>query len=261
LKCKTDDVHVAELAGGDIKCEACNDGIKLLNDLLQSPLVKGSIIKLLQGLCLELPTEFANGCVETVSGAISDIINFITDMTDHICPDLLHCGSKDFQLSTLAKCNAADLECKSCNGLHSIYNYVGNLTTAVSGVCAHLKNATQQKNCENLFAKDTASIVRFGQRIVSWTAAHLPLVPACNVGGKSVDADVGLMNMGIVPHLMNEFKSIGFSNGAGFASDAKQEEMLREQLVRARANVVVPPMQAQINSKVGPQEAKIVSSA
>jgi len=195
-------------SGGSLGCEACQDGVKVLNDLLDSPLVKGSLITLLQGLCKELPPSYATNCVDTIKPEITEIIKFITDMTSHICTDGLHCGTAGFPLENAAQCNHLDLECRACNGLHGIYNNVAKLTTEVSAVCSHLRDPTHRANCETLFSKEMASVVRIGQGVVAWTARHVPLVPPCHIGQSGSSSSMPGMAMapnGLVMNIMRQF--------------------------------------------------------
>jgi len=181
LKCKTTTEVVQQ--SSITKCEACNDGIKLLNDLINSSLLKGSLIKLLQAECLKLGAPWATGCVDTVAVAIDDVVKFITDMTDRICPDLVKCASASFVVGEAS-------ESRTCNGLQGIYNSVPTFVATLSSVCSVFHNPTQAAGCVALFTKDIAGPVSFAQKTLVWTAAHLPVLPECHLIGANGKPDV-----------------------------------------------------------------------
>jgi len=166
-----------------IECDACDDAISMLNFLLGSGLVDGSLKHLLDELCAKLPEPYADGCVSTVDGGMDQIIKYITDMTDHICPDALGCKAKSMktmrrQRPTRSASNAV------CDAMQELYNAVPKFIGDFEGVCDVLPAADVQ-GCHDFFKNEHQLVVQMGQEAVQWLAGEIPFAH-CKVGPQSL---------------------------------------------------------------------------
>jgi hypothetical protein len=163
----------ATTASPGISCQACNDAVNLLNYLLKSPLVLSSIEELLYTECTKLPAPYGKFCNETIDGAFTQIVSFITDMDAHICTDTLHCtGSatavrlpNDFQKNTV------------CQTVDQISAHLPQIVAQMSSVCTKLGlPAQQQRICQQLFVADSAIVVRVAEKVLQTILTHVPLL-------------------------------------------------------------------------------------
>jgi hypothetical protein len=156
-----------------ISCQACNDAVGLLNYLLKSPLVLSSVKELLFTECSKLPAPYGEYCNQTVDGAFTDIVNFITDMDSHICPDVLHCTG-----SVTAIRLPNDLEKATvCQTLDQISANLPQFVAQLSSVCTKLGlPVPQQRICQQLFVADSAIVVRMAEKVLQTIISHVPLL-------------------------------------------------------------------------------------
>jgi hypothetical protein len=161
-----------------IQCDACDDAISMLDFLLGSGLVDGSLKHLLDELCAKLPEPYADGCVSTVDGGMDQIIKYITDMTGHICPDALGCAQK--------KASPVVFDNVVCEAMQALYDAVPKFINDFEGVCDVLPAADVQ-GCKDFFKNEPQLVIQMAQEAVQWLASEIPFAH-CNIHSTSTKA-------------------------------------------------------------------------
>jgi len=164
-----------------IECEACDDAIVVLDFLLKSPMVEGNLKVLLDGLCATLPKPYDKACTATVNDFMDIIVDFIVNMTKHICDST--CQKAAAPLRGEHKQNMC---AGACGVLNQVYNDMPNLAARTEAVCDRIPAAALRVACHELFQKQSALVVRMGEQVVQWLATQLNKVPMqsckqCNV--------------------------------------------------------------------------------
>jgi len=164
LHCK---VGVASTSVAQVKsigCEACKDLVSLLNTMLNSEFVKGSLQDLLKDLCTKLPAPYSQGCTDTVSQFMDQIVKFITDMTNNICSSGFGCTKMQTRDSSL------------CAVFTEIIQNMPTFAKQAEGVCNEIPDQTLATGCHQFFQTQQQWVISMGDKLVEWLAGEIPFL-------------------------------------------------------------------------------------
>jgi hypothetical protein len=164
----------------DIACDACKDAVSVLDYLLGSPLVEGGLKHLLSDLCTQLPDEYVKPCNATVNGFMDVIVNFIIDMTKHICDSTCQ------KLALLKDGENISLCGSLCRFLKMVYNDMPKWEHQLETVCDRIPVTELSQACHKFFDTEGDTIVKMGQKFIVFIVHNVNKLPfkeckACSV--------------------------------------------------------------------------------
>jgi len=155
----------------DVACLACTDGVNVIDYLLGSPLVEGSLQKLLASLCTKLPDQYQKPCTTIVNGFMDKIIGFIVKESKHICDSTCK--------NTTSTANAArtDICGNVCMVLTKLYNEMPIIAKKAEAVCDEIPNAELAQSCHEIFQRESEKVVDMGRQIVVFIQHQINRMP------------------------------------------------------------------------------------